>query len=165
MLTSVIEGHEKVYENVGELVKYTQTLAATEALNASFGVVRANFFTTALQVASRFVLVWLVVEMFPSIPSGSGAAAYTSMLIAWSLTETIRYSYFTYKIGFGEVGGMLKWLRYNTFVLLYPLGILSEIWLIVLAAMGPAKEKKWMGFGMDMHLWAVLTLYAPGECL
>lgn len=37
ILTTVIEGHEKVYDNVGELVKYTQTLAATEALNSSFG--------------------------------------------------------------------------------------------------------------------------------
>lgn len=84
------------------------------------------------------------------------------MLIAWSLTEAIRYSYFTMKIGFGDVGKALTWLRYNTFVVLYPVGILSEIWLIILAT-EPARQMEWMLFSVDKHLWAILSFYAPGE--
>ena len=123
------------------------------------GIVRAGFFTTVLQVASRFVLVWAIVEQFPDTTTVS--PAYISMLLAWAATEMIRYSYFTCKIAFAEVPGILTWLRYNTFVLLYPIGILSEVWLIILAT-GPAKEKQWLNVSMDKHMWALLSAYAPG---
>lgn len=123
-------------------------------------MVRAGFATTIMQVASRVVIVWGIVERFPAVTTPS--MAYTTMLLAWSITETIRYSYFTGKIAYKEVSGVVKWLRYNTFVVLYPLGIASEVWLIILAT-EPAKKMTLMHVSADKHLLALLSLYAPGE--
>jgi very-long-chain (3R)-3-hydroxyacyl-CoA dehydratase len=112
-----------------------------------------------MQVASRILLVWGITYPFPHVAS---SPAYTSMLLAWSVTEVIRYSYF----GAAHAGGgvppdSLLWLRYNTFYVLYPVGILSEVALIV-AALEPAgavrEELKWV-------LYAILGIYAPCKFL
>ena len=111
-----------------------------------------------MQVASRFLLVWIIVHFFPSVAEDN--FAYTTMLIAWSTTEVIRYSYFALNLQNGRVPEWLTWLRYNTFFVLYPMGIGSECWL-VWSSMGKARER----FG-DMAvwgLWVVLAIYVPGE--
>lgn len=80
------------------------------------------------------------------------------MLIAWSVTEVIRYSYFVVTLS-GYNPGILVWLRYNTFFVLYPLGISSECWLIY-KAIKPAKslrqEYAWL-------LQLILFVYPPRE--
>ena len=48
------------------------------------------------------------------------------MVLAWSVTEIIRYSY--YMVGLiGMKFGVLTWLRYSVFIILYPLGAGSEL--------------------------------------
>ena len=110
-----------------------------------------------MQVASRFLLVWGVAYFFPQTAASS--PAYSSMLVAWSVTEVIRYGYFAINLASGAVPGWLTWLRYNTFLVLYPLGISSECWL-VWKATGPAQivDQK-----LDWALKAVLLIYIPGE--
>jgi very-long-chain (3R)-3-hydroxyacyl-CoA dehydratase len=107
-----------------------------------------------MQVASRFVLVWGVVEPFPWL---ARSQFYTSMLLAWSVTEVIRYSFFALTLS-GWQPRTLVWLRYNTFFVLYPIGILSEVMLIYYAA-EPAKEYDavypWIAY-------AILAIYIPG---
>lgn len=47
--------------------------------------------------------------------------------------------------------------RYNAFVVLYPVGILSECWLIYCASVvTPDERVRWA-------LWGVLGLYVPGS--
>jgi very-long-chain (3R)-3-hydroxyacyl-CoA dehydratase len=70
------------------------------------GIVRAPFFTTFLQVASRVVLIWGIVEPFPVEKN----PAYSTMLLAWSATEVVRYSYFVFNLT-GRVPPILSWLR------------------------------------------------------
>ncbi len=116
---------------------------------------RAPVPTTALQVASRILLVWFIVQPFPFLAM---SAAYSSMLFAWSVTEVIRYSYFTLSLS-GLLPVFLSWLRYNTFYVLYPLGISSECWLIY-KAIEPAKELR------QEYAWLlqlILFGYVPGE--
>lgn len=110
-----------------------------------------------MQVASRFLLVWGIVDNFPNTTGRS--PAYASMLTAWSLTEVIRYSYFAMNIFYGRVPGFLTWLRYNTFFVLYPMGISSECWLVYLA-IGPAK--RW-NTALEWVLKLVLFVYVPGK--
>lgn len=50
------------------------------------------------------------------------------MLFAWSLTETIRYLFYALSI-FGRPPHALLWLRYTTFLPLYPLGAASEAFI------------------------------------
>ncbi|KAF2421556.1 PTPLA-domain-containing protein [Tothia fuscella] len=145
-----------LYGEIGEVVKWTQTLALVEVLHSLFGIVRAPLLTTAMQVASRILLVWFIVSPFPHLTTTS--PAYTTMLLAWSFTEVIRYSYFVFILN-TSVPSLLQWLRYNGFFILYPLGIGSECWLIWRSVEGAEREwGRWAGW----VLWGVLAAYVPG---
>ena len=106
-----------------------------------------------MQVASRFLLVWLVVYPRPQLTTN---VSYTTMLVAWSVTEVIRYSWFALAQLRTPPAAFTR-LRYSTFLVLYPIGILSECSLIW-AATSPAFR------GPDApFFWGVLALYVPGS--
>jgi very-long-chain (3R)-3-hydroxyacyl-CoA dehydratase len=80
------------------------------------------------------------------------------MLIAWSLTEVVRYSYFTFALN-GYIPSILTWLRYNLFFVLYPLGISSEMALVYKSIPEASKRDEklgWVGY-------AILGIYFPGK--
>ncbi|KAH8801641.1 protein-tyrosine phosphatase-like protein [Xylogone sp. PMI_703] len=109
-----------------------------------------------MQVSSRILLVWGVVNNFPSLAQ---SPIYSSMLVAWSITEVIRYSYFVLTLS-GYSPAISTWLRYNTFFVLYPMGISSECWMIYLA-IEPARKLR------QEYAWflqAILGIYVPGKC-
>ncbi|KAI4230159.1 MAG: hypothetical protein L6R36_000272 [Xanthoria steineri] len=148
-----ITGVESVYEAAGDFTKWTQTVAVLEILHSAFGLVRSPLPTTILQVASRILLVWAVVNQFPAATSTS--PFYSSMLIAWSATEVVRYSYFVLNLR-GSVPAFMTWLRYNMFYVLYPIGITSEAALVWKASEAAGEPWKFVG-------WGVLGLYVPGS--
>jgi very-long-chain (3R)-3-hydroxyacyl-CoA dehydratase len=123
------------------------------------GIVRAPVLTTVMQIASRYLLVHLIAApwAFPSTTRTS--PAYTSMLLAWSVTEVIRYSYFVFLLSGTGVPKLWTWLRYNTFLVLYPLGVSSECWLVWKAS-APAGHQ--YGTWAKGTLWAILGVYVPG---
>lgn len=47
------------------------------------------------------------------------------MLLAWSATEVVRYSFYGFTL-LEKIPSWLLWLRYTTFYLLYPIGATSE---------------------------------------
>jgi very-long-chain (3R)-3-hydroxyacyl-CoA dehydratase len=122
------------------------------------GIVRAPLFTTFMQVFSRYAIVWGITDLFPQL---GASPAYSSMLVAWSTTEVIRYSYFALTLS-GWQPKALHWLRYHAFFVLYPLGISSEAWLIW-RAVGPAEDAVHPLY--STALWAyVVFVYPPCEC-
>ena len=50
----------------------------------------------------------------------------STMVLAWSITEMIRYSYYAANLLDLKIG-LLTWLRYTLFIVLYPLGAGSEL--------------------------------------
>ena len=126
--------------------------------NLVAGIVRAPLLTTLMQIASRFLLVWLIAFPFPAQTSAS--PAYTTMLLAWSITEVIRYSYFVFVLSGTGVPKLWTWLRYNTFLVLYPLGVASECWLVWKAVKPAGKINELYDWGLK----AVLGIYVPGTC-
>ena len=50
----------------------------------------------------------------------------STMVLAWSITEIIRYSYYTASLINVKIG-FLTWLRYTLFIILYPIGAGSEL--------------------------------------
>ncbi len=166
--TTTSLGPQYLYPYLGDLVKWTQTLAALEIAHSLSGLVRSPVLTTVMQVASRFLLVWGVVDRFPQVAQDErfgGCYAYAGMLAAWSVTEVVRYGYFAMALGWGveKVPGVVKWARYNGFWVLYPLGIGSECFLIYLAATGPARFINIGGVRVSWGLWVVLGVYVPGK--
>ncbi|KAK3368137.1 tyrosine phosphatase-like protein [Podospora didyma] len=143
---------------VDNFARITQTFAIMEILHALTGVVPAPVFTTVMQVASRLVLIWGICFPFPEL---STSAWYSSMLTAWATTEVIRYTYFALK-QVNAVPDMLNWLRYSAFLVLYPIGISSEVAMIIRALLGPAGQM------VDFYpyaLFAILLSYIPGSVI
>jgi very-long-chain (3R)-3-hydroxyacyl-CoA dehydratase len=112
-----------------------------------------------MQVASRFLLVHLIASPYSFPQSSRHSPAYSTMLLAWSVTEVIRYSYFVFTLSGLGVPKIWTWLRYNTFTILYPLGIASECWLVYSAI---PLAKQW-NEGAAYALWAILGIYVPGS--
>ncbi|KAK9436091.1 protein tyrosine phosphatase-like protein [Metarhizium brunneum] len=150
-----LRGPAAVYAVVGEWTKWTQTAAVMEILHSLLGVVRAPVSTTVMQVFSRLLLVWPVVNTWPFLAL---SPFYTSMLVAWSVTEVVRYSYFALSLA-GALPSFLTWLRYSMFYILYPMGITSEC-MLVYAATGPAAERSSFA---PWALYAILAIYVPGS--
>ncbi|KGB78099.2 hypothetical protein CNBG_4186 [Cryptococcus deuterogattii R265] len=128
------------YHNLGWWTKWTQTLAVLEVVHAALGWVRSPVGTVASQVASRLWTVWGVVEAAPEITHGH--PLFTTMLFAWSLTEVIRYSFYALSL-LSISAPILNYLRYTTFIPLYPLGASSEAFLsfATLPALAPVVSK------------------------
>lgn len=148
-------GFERVYHGVGKFTQLTQTLALLEVFHSATGLVRAPLSTTAMQVASRLLLVWGIVQPFPFVAESPG---YSSMLVAWSVTEVIRYSYFVFNLS-GYNPGIVTWFRYNTFYVLYPLGISSECWLLSNAISPAGKLHPVFGWALQI----IRLIYIPGS--
>ena len=111
-------------------------------IHTQIGLVRAPVATTFLQISSRIILVWVIINPFPYLAK---SAWYSSMLIAWSIIEVIRYSYFVCTLS-GYNPDLLTWLRYSMFYVLYPMGITSEymnIWNAVKPAARKRQEFAW----------------------
>ncbi|OAR01443.1 hypothetical protein LLEC1_06532 [Akanthomyces lecanii] len=152
VLTCLGVGYPYTYFEVGEWTRWTQTAACLEVLHSLFGIVRAPISTTVMQVMSRLLLVWGITYPFPFVTQ---APFYASMLVAWSVTEVIRYSYFATSLA-GFQPSLLTFLRYNTFFVLYPLGIFSECSLIFITS-------KFLQGAEQYILYAILAIYVPGS--
>lgn len=132
-----LHGPLKTFTAINTFLRGTQSLAALEIFHSLIGIVRAPVVTTGMQVASRFLLVWGVLFAFPEVVRGNkivvngrvfetfdsldgggagweslmpeGATAFVSLVLAWSVTECIRYAFFAVSIGYGS-GRVPKWL-------------------------------------------------------
>lgn len=124
-----------------------------------------------MQVASRLFVVWGVLYPFAGDLIGQykgfggdgdrvGSLAYLGCLLAWGVTEVIRYGFFVMQVNGGVecVPWWWQWLRYNTFYVLYPVGISSECTLAY-KALGPARGLHWLYW---CFVVAVLVVYVPG---
>lgn len=120
------------------------------------GWVRAPFFTTLIQVLSRLLLVWGVNAVFEDIHTHW---SYTTMVIAWCIAELVRYSFYAFNLKKGSVPRVISWARYNFFLVLYPLGVSSELMMIYQA----------LPYAMEIHpayyyaLIAAAMSYIPGK--
>lgn len=101
------------------LLTTTQTLAVLEIVHSLVGIVRAPLVTTAMQVASRLLVVWGVMYPFGGRIVGSSAGvqigdyAFLGCLFAWGITECIRYGFFVLQVSGLKVPGWWMWLRYS----------------------------------------------------
>ncbi|RMJ20778.1 phosphatase-like protein PTPLA [Aspergillus sp. HF37] len=159
------DGLSGVFAHVySPLLTTTQTLAVLEVVHSLVGIVRAPLATTAMQVASRLLLVWGVMDPFGGRIVGAreaqmGDYAFLGCLFAWGVTECIRYGFFVLQVSGFKVPGWWMWLRYNTFYVLYPVGIASECTL-VFRALEPAAQLS------PLYWWffaVVLAVYVPGS--
>ncbi|KAM3705814.1 hypothetical protein ACJW31_03G107300 [Castanea mollissima] len=138
-------GHQHVYSAVERPLQLAQAAAILEIFHSLVGLVRSP--------TQTHILV-------------------TCLVISWSITEIIRYSFFGLKEALGFAPSWLLWLRYSTFLCLYPTGISSEVGLIYVALPFSKESEKYCirmpnkwNFSFDFFYAAILALgiYVPGS--
>ena len=129
-IANLLERASSAHTHVGSIVALVQSLAILEVVHAAIGWVRSPVATTAIQVASRLFMVWGVTERYSQAWS---SPFYASMVLAWAITECIRYPFYANQLLNAEGPGLL-WARYTTFYILYPIGATSEA-LCILATL------------------------------
>ncbi|KAM9982330.1 hypothetical protein ACTFIZ_006852 [Dictyostelium cf. discoideum] len=135
-----------VWEKVGVLVSIFQYAAVLEIVHSVFGLVKTSAVTTFIQVFSRVACVFLA----ENVPTTQNHFFLSLMLMSWSITEVIRYSF--YALSILKIDSyILGWLRYTTFIILYPTGVTGEtgtIW----TSLEFVKKTKFMTLAMPNSL-------------
>ena len=161
---------ENVYEKTFPTLMIAQTAAVMEIAHAFFGLVKSPVILTFFQVFSRIWTFWAVLVMTPETRKANvdfadvigkvvkGALPSSSFLshvplkmgvnvktlcIAWGITEVVRYLFYFFKLLSPKSGPpkVLVWLRYSLFLVLYPLGVASEL-ALAYASIGPLGKSK-----------------------
>eukprot|EP00761_Pharyngomonas_kirbyi_P012398 gb/GECH01012425.1/.p1 GENE.gb/GECH01012425.1/~~gb/GECH01012425.1/.p1 ORF type:complete len:227 (+),score=35.43 gb/GECH01012425.1/:1-681(+) len=118
------EGASGVWPAVRTPLLIVQTAAIMEMVHTLSGIVRSPFFSTAMQVSSRLIVVWAVL-FFEASAAVESTAVFTLML-AWGITEAVRYPFYALK-QINAVPYFLLYLRYTLFFVLYVMGVASEL--------------------------------------
>lgn len=162
-------GYESVYAAVEKPLQFAQTAAVLEIFNGLVGIVRSPVSATLPQIGSRLYVTWAVLYSFPETRT---SPLVTSLVLSWSITELIRYSFFGMREAFGISPSWLQWLRYSTFYIMYPTGISSEVGLIIASLPYVKASEKYclrmpnkLNFAFDNYFASLATLatYVPGS--
>jgi very-long-chain (3R)-3-hydroxyacyl-CoA dehydratase len=119
------DGKAELFAATESQARWIQTASLIEVLHAAFGMltpgstvpdadkgiglIKSPVGTTALQVATRVIQVWMVWYSFPG--STATSHAYLTLLLAWSIADTIRYLYLALNMH-RKAPTALLWLRY-----------------------------------------------------
>jgi very-long-chain (3R)-3-hydroxyacyl-CoA dehydratase len=143
-------------KNVEPRARWIQTLSLLDVLHSATRLIPAPLGSTFTQVVTRVIQVWLIWFAFPQAIAASHA--FPALLLAWSVADAVRYAYLALNLH-GKAPGWLVWLRYSMFLVLYPVGIGAEWWLMY-RAIAPARAWSWV---LPPMLYVLLALYVPGE--
>lgn len=121
----------------GSSVSLFQFISSMEILHALIGIVRGSPAAALLQWTGRANVLYAVILAIPEITSSKAAGA---MVIAWAVSEVIRYPWYAAQLT-GQCPFWLTWLRYTMFIPLYPIGVLGEI-ISIYNALPVLEERK-----------------------
>ena len=95
---------------------------------------------------------------------------YVLLLLVWSMAEVIRYPFYISKL-LGVGWGAIEWLRYNAFLVLYPIGFGAEMrcwWGLMKLLMRKGNqsdpEVNYVVSGVSLRGWAMFT-FALTPCV
>ncbi|XP_064097282.1 very-long-chain (3R)-3-hydroxyacyl-CoA dehydratase hpo-8-like [Macrobrachium nipponense] len=123
------EGRTGLWGSTHEVLKIFQTLAILEVVHSAVGLVPSRVGVVFPQVLSRLVALWPILHTFRESQTSFG---YPLLLIAWSVTEVVRYAFYFLNI-LDRVPHIITFLRYTMFIVLYPMGITGELLCIYAA--------------------------------
>ncbi|VEU19558.1 DEKNAAC100462 [Brettanomyces naardenensis] len=130
VFTAILFGQPQMFDLTSTWLTLIQSGAIVEMYNSAVGNVRSPLFTTVMQVASRFLLIFGIFQALPYSPANYHWS-YITLSLAWSVSEIIRYYYYAAKtLSHGNPPRALTYLRYNAFTILYPIGISSEVFIV-----------------------------------
>ncbi|XP_051134567.1 uncharacterized protein LOC127253834 [Andrographis paniculata] len=114
------------YSSSGGIICFVQSLAFMEVIHGATGIVSSGALLPFLQWSGRTHYVLAIVRGIPEIQQSPSVFI---TFLSWSLSEIIRYSFYALNC----MGTSPKWItfiRYNAFIVLYPIGLSGEMWLM-----------------------------------
>uniref|UniRef100_A0AAG5CRS6 Very-long-chain (3R)-3-hydroxyacyl-CoA dehydratase n=1 Tax=Anopheles atroparvus TaxID=41427 RepID=A0AAG5CRS6_ANOAO len=115
---------DTLWSQVGKTTYFFQMLASLEVVHAMAGIVPSNVPITFLQTFGRCMVVAGAID---GTPTGQRSPGLPLALFCWSLTESVRYSYYVAHLLLENVPAFFVWLRYTVFIPMYPCGFLGEL--------------------------------------
>lgn len=112
----------KIYETVGNPLKFCQLLQYLEVLHPIFGYTKGGPLVPFFQVTGRNFVLFLMITLEPRMQT---KPVVFYIFCIWSLVEVVRYPYYITQMFESNIG-LLTWLRYTIWIPLYPMGILCE---------------------------------------
>lgn len=80
-----------------------------------------------IQIGARLMILYFV---FSFCKEEIFKAIVHLMFIAWCTAEVIRYAYYISEL-YKEKHNKFLWLRYNAFIICYPIGLICEIYILI----------------------------------
>ncbi|KAI5929799.1 very-long-chain (3R)-3-hydroxyacyl-CoA dehydratase 1 isoform X3 [Manis javanica] len=127
--------HKGLYKSIQKTLKFFQTFALLEIVHCLIGIVPTSVLVAGVQVSSRIFMVWLITHSIKPIQNEESVVLF---LVAWTVTEITRYSFYTFNL-LNHLPYFIKWARYNFFIILYPVGVAGEL-LTIYAALPYVKK-------------------------
>ncbi|GJQ82175.1 hypothetical protein Trydic_g6005 [Trypoxylus dichotomus] len=116
-----------------------QCSAFLEYYHAKYKLTKSNPQVTFQQIYSRIMIVCAVLM---AVEKSRLSIGFPMVIFAWSITEIIRYTTYSFGI-YGQAPFILTWLRYTTFIPLYPLGVTGELLCMYAAVEDLKATKQW----------------------
>ncbi|KAF2068821.1 hypothetical protein CYY_009859 [Polysphondylium violaceum] len=109
---------ETTFQALGSIVCTLQVFAFLEIVHVMMGIVKSSLVPTFAQVIGRNTVL-LALCYTEEVQVHWGVAL---LFLFWGLSELIRFPYYI----FNPAPQFLTWLRYNAFIVLYPIGFGAE---------------------------------------
>nr|AKM76678.1 protein-tyrosine phosphatase-like protein [Monsonia marlothii] len=159
VVTKSIDG---AYSSAGELICLLQTVAFLEVIHGAIGLVPSGALLPLMQWGGRTHFLFAIVRGIDEVQE---LPSVFITFLAWSLSEVIRYPQYALSC-LGHCPCWVTYLRYTSFIVLYPIGMApGEMWLMY-QALPYIKEKHLYGdslFGLPFSYYnfvqAVLLCY------
>ncbi|KAM6352659.1 very-long-chain (3R)-3-hydroxyacyl-CoA dehydratase 3 isoform 3-T4 [Alca torda] len=115
------------FHTIADMMYFCQTLALMEIMNSLIGLVRSPLIPAVMQVFGRNFILFVVLGSLEEMQS---KPVVFFVFYFWSIIELFRYPYYMLSC-IGIEWKPLTWLRYTTWIPLYPLGGLAEAVCII----------------------------------
>ncbi|CAH1432410.1 unnamed protein product [Lactuca virosa] len=114
------------YASAGDLICLLQTLGFIEVLHGALGIVPSGFLFPLMQWGGRTHFVIAIVHRLLEVQK---SPAVFITFVAWCCMEIIRYPFYALNC-LGNCPSFLTYLRYTAFIVIYPIGVLGEMWIM-----------------------------------
>uniref|UniRef100_A0A2K6FKI5 Very-long-chain (3R)-3-hydroxyacyl-CoA dehydratase n=1 Tax=Propithecus coquereli TaxID=379532 RepID=A0A2K6FKI5_PROCO len=102
--------HRGLYKSIQKTLKFFQTFALLEVR-----IVPTSVIVTGVQVSSRIFMVWLITHSIKPIQNEESVVLF---LVAWTVTEITRYSFYTFSL-LDHLPYFIKWARWRCLTLIF----------------------------------------------
>lgn len=125
------------YVSGREMVEMAQSIAALEILHALLGITGGGPAAAIMQWAGRSNILFVALHFSRAAQTSPVAGL---LFAAWALSEVIRYPW-ALLTTVKACPTWLTWLRYTAFIPLYPVGFVSEAFLLHTALPDLARQR------------------------